>query len=324
MTTRLRTSDKIRKLAQKGLTQSEASRKLGVSRQRVSQLAAKLGLAFRPGIDPIPRKDLEALAKSGRTMTEAAGQLGVSPDRVRKMGEKHNISFTPAWAKPKPAETELGKIIQKARLDSGYTYAKLGALTGLHKGHVKAIERGWVKRPNKKSLGALARCLSDHTSYEELARAALPKEQAKLQDRLEALTKRGLTRPEVAKKIGIPRTRVAAIGDKLGLTFAPFRRQPKAPSTEFGEVIQKARLASGYSYSRLAAVSGLHRRHVMVLEAGRIRHPKEKTLRTLAASLNGKASYKKLVEAVREDEAPERKAKRPGGNRKRRTRAKTS
>ena len=116
--------EKVRGLAAKGLTQAEAARELGVSKQRVSQLAAQLGLAFPP-----------------------------------------------AWSRPKAAASELGRVVQAARLACGYSYVRLAALSGLHRWHVKAIERGWVRRPRTKTLRALADCLAGHTSYEELARA---------------------------------------------------------------------------------------------------------------------------------------------------------
>ena len=311
----------MRGLAAKGLSQAEAARELGVSRQRVSQLAAQLRLTFGPRVPPIPEEHLRELAEKGLTQREAARQLGVSRQRVSMLGERLRFSFAPAWSRPKAAATELGRVLQAARLACGYSYPRFAALSGLHESHVKAIERGWVQRPTAKTLRALADCLAGHTSYEELVRAAQPPEQAALEQRLQELAKQGLTRTEAARQLGLSRARVSRLEAKLDLSFVPFRRHPKAPATEFGRILQAARLASGYSYSRVAALSGLHRRHVIDLEIGRIQHPKEKTLRALADCLDGSAQYEKLVRAVHGEAAPARGGARSGGHRLRQVRA---
>lgn len=316
-------SEKVAGLAAKGLTQSEAARKLGVSRQRVSQLAAQLGLAFRRGAPPISEKRLKELAKKGLTKKETARRLGVSRERVSDLGARLHISFAPVWSRPKAAATELGRIIQTARLACGYSYARLGALSGLNRGHITAIERGWVRCPIEKTLRALANCLASHTSYEELL-GALPQDQAVPEERLKELARKGLTRTEAARELGVSLDRVSKLAAKLDLSFAPFLRTPQAPATEFGRILQTARLASGYSYSRLAALSGLDRHHVIYLVLGRIRHPTVKTLRALADSLDGSALYEKLVRAANQAPPPARRGGRPAGRFPKRGRAKST
>ncbi len=287
--------ERVRGLAKKGLTQSEAARELGVSRQRISQLAAKLHLSFRPSGPDVPRKRFVQLTKQGLTRTEAARDLGMSLGQVDRITAELGVSFTPAWARPKPAATDLGRILQEARLARGYSYTRLGALSGLHDSHIRAIERGLVRGPREKTLRALADALD--VSYHELVLAVPPTDRAVLGQQARELARKGLTKTEAARQMGVSRERLRVLAAKLDLTFAPFRREPKAPVTEFGRVMQEARLASGYSYAKLAALSGLHRRHVMALEGGRVRHPKEKTLRALADALGGRGLYKKLLDA---------------------------
>ena len=304
--------EKVRGLAAQGLSQAEAASELGVSRQRVSQLAAQLRLTFGPGYPPVPKARLARLAKRGLTQTEAARELGVSQKRVHTLAAKVGVSFAPVWSRPEAAATELGRVLQAARLASGYRYSRVAALSGLHASHVRAIERGRVRRPTAKTFRALADCLAGHTSYEELVRAAQPPEEAALEQRLQELTKQGLTRTEAARQLGLSRDRVSKLAARLDLSFAPFRRHPKTPATEFGRVLQAARLACGYSYSRVAALSRLHVRHVSDLEVGRIRRPTVKTVRALADCLDGPALYEDLVRAVHREVAPVRRGASSG------------
>ncbi len=318
-------NENLRGLAAKGLTQSEAARKLGVSRQRVSQVAARLGLAFRRGAPPIPEERLKELARKGLTKTEVARQLGVPPERVRSQGERLQLSFAPAWSRPKAAAaTEFGRILQAARLASGYSCVRLGALSGLHTGHVGAIERGRIRQPRAKTIRALADCLDGHTTYDELIRAAWADHPPVTEQRLKELAKKGMTQTEVARELGVSQGYVRKLASKLGVSLAPAWRRPKAPTTEFGRILQAARLASGYSYARLAVVSGLNRHHVIDLDLGRVRQPKEKTLRALADCLGGPPLYEELVRAVHEAAAPVQRGARAAGHLPRQGRAKNT
>ena len=159
-------------LAKKGYTQSQAARELGVSRQRISQLTAVMGLTFRPSYPPVPPSKLRAYAKKGMTQTEAAEQLGVSQKRVSTIAARLGIKFAPVWSRPRPARTPLGKLLQGARLDAGYSYARLAALSGLHRRHIAAIEVGQVRRPTEKTMRALAKSLKGRVTYDQLTSAA--------------------------------------------------------------------------------------------------------------------------------------------------------
>lgn len=161
-------------LARKGFTQSEAARELGVSRQRVSQLAANLDLTFRPAVPVIPREKerLRELVKRGLTRTEAARELGVSLERITRLAGEYGLTFASVWSRPRTPTTELGRVLQAARLASGYGYTRLAALSGLHRHHIAAIELGRVRRPTQKTLRALASSLRGNASYARLARAA--------------------------------------------------------------------------------------------------------------------------------------------------------
>lgn len=170
------TVDKLPGLAKKGLTQAEAARKLGVSRQRVSQLVAKLRLKFTTYAKPVKTGRLAALAKSGLTQTETAKRLGVSQQRVSKLASEHEISFSPLSMRPRTPTTKLGKVMQKARLAHGYSYTKLAERSGLDRHHITAIEVGRVRRPTPKTLRALAKCLRPHTGYAALVQAAQAKD----------------------------------------------------------------------------------------------------------------------------------------------------
>ena len=172
MVVRQTARDKLAELARKGLTQSEAARQLRVSRQRVSQLTAVLGLNFKPSYPPVPEPRLKELAKKGMTQTEAAQRLGVSQKRVSSLAARHGVTFAPVWSRPRSPKTELGRVLQSARLAAGHSYAKLAELSGLHRRHIAAIEVGQVRRPTEKTLRVLANCLKGRASYNDLFRAA--------------------------------------------------------------------------------------------------------------------------------------------------------
>ena len=163
--------EQVRGLAAKGLSQAEAARKLGVSRQRVSQLADQLRLTFGPSYPPVPKARLARLAKKGLTQTDAARELGLSKRRLRATARQLGVSFAPVWSRPRKPTTKLGGVLQRARLAFGYSYARLAALSGLDRVHVRAIELGQVRRPTAKTLRALADCLDGPALYEELVRA---------------------------------------------------------------------------------------------------------------------------------------------------------
>ncbi len=159
-------------LAKKGLTQSQAARKLGVSRQSVSQLTAVMGLTFRPSYPPVATAKLRAFAKKGLSKTEAAEQLGVSQSRISTMAARLGIKFAPVWSRPRPARTPLGKLLQRARLSAGYSYTRFAALSGIHHRHIGVIEVGQVRRPTERTMRALAKSLRGHVTYDQLVQAA--------------------------------------------------------------------------------------------------------------------------------------------------------
>ena len=132
-------------LAKRGFTQADAARELNVSRQRVSQLVAELGLKFRPATPEVPEKRLKELAAKRLTQAEIARELGVSSSRVGRIARKLNVQLAPVWSRPKAPTTKLGKTLQTARLDAGYSYRRLGRIAGLHPRHVAAIEVGRVQ-----------------------------------------------------------------------------------------------------------------------------------------------------------------------------------
>ena len=103
---------------------------------------------------------------------------------------------------------------------------------------------------------------------------------------------------------------MSTIAARLGITFAPVWSRPRAARTTLGKLLQSARLDAGYSYARLAALSGLHRRHIAAIEVGQVRRPTEKTMRALAKSLKGRVTYDQLVQAAAgsRGSAPARKA----------------
>ena len=131
-----------------------------------------MGLTFRPSYPPVSASKLRALAKKGMTQTEAAEQLGVSQKRVSTIAARLDIKFAPVWSRPRPARTPLGKLLQGARLDAGYSYARLAALSGLHRRHIAAIEVGQVRRPTEKTMRALAKSLKGRVTYDQLTSAA--------------------------------------------------------------------------------------------------------------------------------------------------------
>ena len=294
---RLALKERLADLAANGLTQAEAARVVQVSRQRVSQVAAELGLSFRRKLPPVPQERLEELVEGRFTSAEAARELGGSPDRMSRLAAKVGLSFAPALRSPKAPGTTLGRILQEARLHARFSYRMLAASSGLHEREIAKIEVGRIRYPRESTLRALAGGLQGYTSYDQLVQAAGRRYPTVPPERLKELMERRLTQKEVAKELGVSRWRVRELAAKIGLSFAQARRIPKAPTTEFGRVLQTARLAAGYSFTRLSVLSGLHRRHIIELERGRVRHPKEHTIRALAECLDGHAPYADLIRA---------------------------
>lgn len=84
--------DEFRQCAAEGLTVVETKTRLGVSHQRVYQIAKKHGLRFRPAKPDFNIVRLRELAQSGASAAEAAAELGVSINTVytkaRELGAK--------------------------------------------------------------------------------------------------------------------------------------------------------------------------------------------------------------------------------------------
>ena len=289
--------ERLAELATNGLTQSEAARVLQVSPQRVSQVKAELGLSFRRKLPPVPQERLKELVDRRLTSAEAARELGGPPDRLNRLAAKLGLSFAPTLMSPRAPGTALGRILQEARLGARLSYRGLAELSGLHEREIANIEVGQVRHPREPTLRALAGGLQGYTSYDELVQAAGSRYPTVPPERLKELMERRLTQREAAKELGVSRWRVRELAAKLGLSFAQAQRKPKAPTTEFGKLLQTARLASGYSFTRLSVLSGLHRSHVIELERGRVRRPNERTIRALAGCLDGHASFADLLHA---------------------------
>lgn len=79
------TAQRIAELAAKGLSQKDAAQTLGVSKQRVSQVAKKHGISFTKRPPPHVSQRIERLQAecAGMTVAQAAQHLGVSPSMVR-------------------------------------------------------------------------------------------------------------------------------------------------------------------------------------------------------------------------------------------------
>jgi transcriptional regulator with XRE-family HTH domain len=266
----------------------------------VSQIAARLNLAFKPSVPSIPEEHLRKLAMEGRTKAEAARELRASQTRVNKLATEMGLSFRPPWRRVRAPTTELGKILQRARFEAGYSYGRLGELTGLHRGHIMLIERGRVRRPTDRTLRVLADGLDGYASYDELCQAAWTGRPPPSEERLKQLARQGLTRTEAAHELGVSPKHVGKLASKYGISLIKAWPEPKPPGPKLGRILQEARLAAGYSFSRLSALAGLHRRHVIDLETGRIRCPTDRTLRALADCLDGYVSYDALARAVQE------------------------
>ncbi len=122
-------------------------------------------------VRPTARKALADLAKKGLTQTQAARKLGVSRQRVSQLKAALGLKFEPVWSRPRPARTPPGKLVQRARLSAGYSYAQLAALSGLYRRNIALIELGQVRRPTERTLRALAKSLKGHVTYDQLVQA---------------------------------------------------------------------------------------------------------------------------------------------------------
>ena len=75
----------IRRLHGQGATQTDIARRLGLSRQRVSQLARELGLTWPKPMAPEERQArIPALMRQGLTVPDIAERLGVSEHAIHK------------------------------------------------------------------------------------------------------------------------------------------------------------------------------------------------------------------------------------------------
>lgn len=75
----------IRRLHKQGATQSAIARRVGLSRQRVSQLAHELNLSWPKPMPPEERQArIPALMRQGLPVTEIAARLGVSEHAIHK------------------------------------------------------------------------------------------------------------------------------------------------------------------------------------------------------------------------------------------------
>ena len=95
-------AERVQALADAGMSQSDAARELGVSRQAVSDVVRRHGITFTGGL---PRgstaRHLRALASAGNTPAEAARITGTSRANVCGISKRHGIAFT-ARGKPGP------------------------------------------------------------------------------------------------------------------------------------------------------------------------------------------------------------------------------
>lgn len=91
----------LRRLADLGLSQSEAAREMGINQSCVSTYASRWGIKFRDGrrskggTNTEARADLiRDLAAKGMTVTEAAKEIGITQREVSKIKKQFGIEFT--------------------------------------------------------------------------------------------------------------------------------------------------------------------------------------------------------------------------------------
>ena len=126
--------DKYRAAAEGGMSQVEAAQRLGVSKQAVSQTAARYGLRFRP----VSTGDLSAsriaaiaeLSGNGLHSHQIAAVTGLTPDTVLAKAKKAGFKIA---RKPKPCPKSQ-KVIELAA--QGLTVTEVARTLGIHQSNV--------------------------------------------------------------------------------------------------------------------------------------------------------------------------------------------
>jgi DNA-binding CsgD family transcriptional regulator len=93
------TRERVAACAAEGLSQAATARRVGVSRQRVREVAQSAGIVFttieQGGRAAIPRERVAACAAEGLSQAETARRLGVSYSAISRIAKTEGLDFVP-------------------------------------------------------------------------------------------------------------------------------------------------------------------------------------------------------------------------------------
>ena len=124
----------ISALAERGLPQSAVAERLGVSRQRISTIAKRHGVTFRPALAAQATKDaLVSCRDRGMTRAEAAEALGCCYTTILNRIAKHRIRWPKDVSRPKQHGPVAKAILENVAVlaSRGFSKAEAAAELGI-------------------------------------------------------------------------------------------------------------------------------------------------------------------------------------------------
>ena len=124
--------DRYIECAQKGMTQAETAKALGISRQAVNQMAERHGIVFADGVaKPIDPEEFGALVGAGFTRAQIAEKFGVSVATISVVSDR--LGLTPRNGKCHSLKS-IADVLKG--YDAGMTQTQIAQATGLSRREV--------------------------------------------------------------------------------------------------------------------------------------------------------------------------------------------
>jgi DNA-directed RNA polymerase specialized sigma subunit len=182
-----------------GMTQGEIAERIGASRARVSQLMKEGGISYRR-----PRRAQKRLQEffdsgeaEGLTQKEIAERVGVSPTRASQLIKEMGVPYQ----RPRRTQKRLQKLLDSGEAE-GLTQKEIAKRLGVSPGTVSLL---------LKNMGISRRPRLPGTA------------QTRLQKLLDSGEAEGMTRREVAERIGVSPGHVSLLLKNMGISHRPFK-----------------------------------------------------------------------------------------------------
>lgn len=130
--------ERIRELANNGLTRSEISAALDLCQPYVSELAKRAGVEFERKQSPLIEK-IKRLAANGRHRQQIADELGTSYQYVAALGAKHGIEFVRQPYPGQKDKPDTREYQMAALYTRGETLQEIGTEFGITRERVRQL-----------------------------------------------------------------------------------------------------------------------------------------------------------------------------------------